>query len=176
MRIARSRCCPLRRHTPSVRGVGKNGPVPAPDALARFSAPTREWFLGSFAAPTLPPRWELGTRSPTESTRWSSPRPASGKTLSAFLWAIDRLSTAPPTNRPRLTRVVFVSPLKALAVDVERNLRAPLAGIAAATIAAGGPAPQVTVGIRSGDTPVAARRQLVRTPPDILITTPSRCI
>jgi len=145
--------------------------VPAPDALARFSAPTREWFLGSFAAPTPAQVGAWDSIADGEHTLVIAPT-GSGKTLSAFLWAIDRLSTAPPTNRPRLTRVVFVSPLKALAVDVERNLRAPLAGIAAATIAAGGPAPQVTVGIRSGDTPAAARRQLVRTPPDILITTP----
>ncbi len=143
----------------------------APDALARFCAPTREWFRGSFAAPTPAQVGAWESIAERHHTLVIAPT-GSGKTLSAFLWAIDRLVAAPPPGPGRGTKVVYISPLKALAVDVERNLRGPLAGIAAAATAAGTTAPEITVGIRSGDTPAAARRQLVRTPPDILITTP----
>jgi ATP-dependent Lhr-like helicase len=86
----------------------------------------------------------------------------SGKTLAAFLWALDRLAAADPAD-PRGTRVVYVSPLKALAYDVERNLRAPLRGIGA---------DNVTIGIRTGDTPKRERAAMLRNPPDILVTTP----
>src|SRR3954447_22606289 len=139
-------------------------------ALERFSVPTREWFRAAFAQPT-----------PAQAGAWeaiSQQRHAlvvaptgSGKTLSAFLWAIDRLLTE---GRPmeKGTRVLYVSPLKALAVDVERNLRAPLTGIRQTRERLGTTIPDVTVGIRSGDTPAAERRTLARTPPDILITTP----
>ena len=87
----------------------------------------------------------------------------SGKTLAAFLWALDRLSADPPAVSPAATRVVYVSPLKALAYDIERNLRAPLRGIGATG---------VRVGIRTGDTPQRERTAMARNPPDILITTP----
>src|SRR3954451_19574538 len=147
-----------------------------PSALARFSAPTRTWFGAAFAEPT-----------PAQTGAWeaiSQGRHAlvvaptgSGKTLSAFLWAIDRLLTEGPgldgvDGRHRGTRVLYVSPLKALAVDVERNLRAPLIGIRQTAARLGEIVPEVSVGIRSGDTPAAERRTLARTPPDILITTP----
>ncbi|GAB10561.1 putative ATP-dependent helicase, partial [Gordonia araii NBRC 100433] len=149
--------------------------MPAPDALARFSAPTRAWFSGSFAAPTAAQVGAWGSIAAGEHTLVIAPT-GSGKTLSAFLWAIDRLASADGpkagTGGTRRTKVLYISPLKALAVDVERNLRAPLTGIAAAATAAGVTPPKISVGIRSGDTPAAARRQLVRTPPDILITTP----
>ena len=145
--------------------------MPAPDALSRFSAPTREWFTGSFPAPTPAQVGAWESIADGHHTLVIAPT-GSGKTLSAFLWAIDRLAGAHAHTTPRRTKVVYISPLKALAVDVERNLRAPLTGISAAAIAAGTAPPEVTVGIRSGDTPAAARRQLVRTPPDILITTP----
>src|SRR3954454_2217237 len=139
-------------------------------ALERFSAPTREWFRAAFAQPT-----------PAQAGAWeaiSQQRHAlvvaptgSGKTLSAFLWAIDRLLTeGSPAEKG--TRVLYVSPLKALAVDVERNLRAPLTGIRQTAERLGTSVPDVTVGIRSGDTPAAERRTLARTPPDVLITTP----
>ncbi len=142
----------------------------APSALERFSAPTRTWFEAAFAAPT-----------PAQSGAWEAiadgrhalvvAPTGSGKTLSAFLWAIDRLLTE---GRPaeKGTRVLYVSPLKALAVDVERNLRAPLTGIRQTGERLGTALPDLTVGIRSGDTPAAERRTLARTPPDILITTP----
>ncbi len=97
----------------------------------------------------------------------------SGKTLAAFLWALDQLAAEPPPeNRQHRCRVLYVSPLKALAVDVERNLRAPLAGIRQATHRLGLPEPSITVGMRTGDTPAEERRAFNRTPPDILVTTP----
>ena len=97
----------------------------------------------------------------------------SGKTLAAFLWSLDRLASEPaPAEPQRRCRVLYVSPLKALAVDVERNLRAPLTGIRHAAPRLGLPEPEITVGVRSGDTPADERRRLARTPPDILITTP----
>jgi ATP-dependent Lhr-like helicase len=97
----------------------------------------------------------------------------SGKTLSAFLWSLDRLLTSErPADRTKRTRVLYVSPLKALAVDVERNLRSPLTGIRHTADRLGTPVPEVTVGVRSGDTPAADRRKLVTKPPDIMITTP----
>jgi ATP-dependent Lhr-like helicase len=92
----------------------------------------------------------------------------SGKTLAAFLWAIDRLAHEPGAG----TRVLYISPLKALAIDVERNLRTPLAGISRIAAQDGSAAPTIRVGVRSGDTPPAQRRQLITNPPDILITTP----
>ncbi|OOK67741.1 DEAD/DEAH box helicase family protein [Mycobacterium kansasii] len=94
----------------------------------------------------------------------------SGKTLAAFLWALDSLAAAP--DRQAGTRVLYVSPLKALGVDVERNLRTPLAGLTRLAERRGLPAPDISVGVRSGDTPPAARRQLIARPPDVLITTP----
>ncbi|MBV8928369.1 MAG: DEAD/DEAH box helicase, partial [Mycobacteriaceae bacterium] len=92
----------------------------------------------------------------------------SGKTLAAFLWAIDRLASTPGKG----TRVLYVSPLKALAVDVERNLRTPLTGITRTSQRLSLPSPDISVGVRSGDTPTARRRELITRPPDILITTP----
>lgn len=97
----------------------------------------------------------------------------SGKTLAAFLAALDQLaSTPPPADPKKRCRVLYVSPLKALAVDVERNLRSPLTGIRQESVRLGLPEPEVRVGIRSGDTPPAERRSLSTRPPDILITTP----
>ncbi|MGW0899875.1 DEAD/DEAH box helicase, partial [Streptomyces goshikiensis] len=97
----------------------------------------------------------------------------SGKTLAAFLAALDRLASTPPPAEPKKRcRVLYVSPLKALAVDVERNLRSPLTGIRQESVRLGLPEPEIRVGIRSGDTPPAERRALSTRPPDILITTP----
>ncbi len=144
----------------------------SPGPLGGFSAPTRDWFTGAFEAPTPAQvgAWEFITAgrdglvvAPT----------GSGKTLAAFLWALDRVAFGEPaTERAHRCRVLYVSPLKALAVDVERNLRAPLAGIRQAATRLGLPEPDVTVGLRSGDTPADVRRRLVSTPPDVLITTP----
>src|SRR5215469_1307495 len=96
----------------------------------------------------------------------------SGKTLAAFLWCLDRLATEPAPPGPERCRVLYVSPLKALAVDVERNLRAPLVGLRLHAERLGLPVPEIGVAIRSGDTPAEDRRGMERTPPDILITTP----
>jgi ATP-dependent Lhr-like helicase len=141
-------------------------------ALDPFSPATRAWFEGAFREPT-----------PAQAGAWqaiSSKRHAlvvaptgSGKTLSAFLWSLDRLAAEPrPSNPKQRTRVLYISPLKALGVDVERNLRAPLVGITQTARRLGAEVPTITVGVRSGDTPAADRRVLLRDPPDILITTP----
>ncbi|HEY2880497.1 ATP-dependent helicase [Nocardioides sp.] len=141
-----------------------------PASLERFSAPTREWFGAAFAEPTAAQAGAWQAIADGQHALVVAPT-GSGKTLSAFLWAIDRLLTRPrPAEKG--TRVLYVSPLKALAVDVERNLRAPLIGIRQTADRLGNRLPDVTVGIRSGDTPAAERRTLARTPPDILITTP----
>src|SRR5438309_6105900 len=96
----------------------------------------------------------------------------SGKTLAAFLWCIDRLASEPMPAESERCRVLYVSPLKALAHDVDRNLRSPLVGIRRQIEAAGGVAPEITAAIRTGDTPSDVRRSMERHPPDILITTP----
>ena len=145
-------------------------------SLERFSAPTREWFGAAFAEPTAAQAGAWEAIADGRHALVVAPT-GSGKTLSAFLWAIDRLLTQPGLDRldqrrSKGTRVLYISPLKALAVDVERNLRAPLIGIRQTAERLGARLPDVTVGIRSGDTPAAERRTLARTPPDILITTP----
>ncbi|MFZ1161631.1 ATP-dependent helicase [Mycobacterium sp.] len=141
------------------------------DALARFSVVTRDWFAGTFAAPTPAQADAWSAIADGHNTLVIAPT-GSGKTLAAFLWAIDTLAGAPRSERAAGTRVLYVSPLKALAVDVERNLRTPLAGMARVAAQQGLPAPEITVGLRSGDTSPARRRQLVSNPPDVLITTP----
>ena len=140
--------------------------------LDRFSPATREWFLGAFAAPT-PAQLGAWEAISTGSHALVVAPTGSGKTLAAFLWAIDQLTAEPATGDPRhRTRVLYISPLKALGVDVERNLRAPLVGVTQTARRLGGEVPSVTAGVRSGDTTPADRRVLARTPPDILITTP----
>ncbi|WBB82369.1 ATP-dependent helicase [Micromonospora sp. WMMD882] len=140
--------------------------------MAGFGPATRAWFTAAFAAPT-----------PAQAGAWQSiaagrhalvvAPTGSGKTLAAFLWSLDRLASEPaPTERRQRCRVLYVSPLKALAVDVERNLRTPLAGIRQAATRLGVPPPDLTVGMRTGDTPADERRAFARTPPDVLITTP----
>ncbi|MCH5643597.1 ATP-dependent helicase [Gordonia sp. ABSL49_1] len=137
--------------------------------LQRFTAPTRRWFSGAFPEPTAAQTGAWNSIADGENTLVIAPT-GSGKTLSAFLWALDRLAAEP--DRAHGTRVLYISPLKALAVDVERNLRAPLTGITRAAQELGLPEPNITVGLRSGDTPANQRRLLARQPPDILITTP----
>ncbi|MFD8752220.1 ATP-dependent helicase [Kitasatospora sp. NPDC059577] len=145
---------------------------PADDPLAGFAPTTRAWFTGAFSAPT--PAQAEAWRAIGRGTDVLVVAPTgSGKTLAAFLSALDRLSSTPPPAEPRRRcRVLYVSPLKALAVDVERNLRAPLAGLRQAAVRLGLPEPEVQVAIRSGDTPAADRRRFATHPPDILITTP----
>jgi ATP-dependent helicase Lhr and Lhr-like helicase len=131
----------------------------AKDPLAPFSAPLREWFAASFDAPTPAQAGGWPAISSGANTLICAPT-GSGKTLAAFLWGIDRLSGEPEHGSG--TRIVYVSPLKALSYDIERNLRAPLAGIGA----------DISVGLRTGDTPQKERQAMRRKPPDILITTP----
>ncbi|MSV90742.1 MAG: DEAD/DEAH box helicase, partial [Actinobacteria bacterium] len=139
------------------------------EPLDPFSAPVREWFLASF-----------GQATPVQSAGWPAiaggdhalllAPTGSGKTLAAFLWSIDRLMA--DTNTGTGTRVLYLSPLRALAVDVDKNLRAPLKGISLAGERLGIPLRTPVVGIRTGDTDARERRQLIKHPPDILITTP----
>ncbi|OYO22053.1 ATP-dependent helicase [Enemella dayhoffiae] len=140
------------------------------DPLAGFSPPVREWFGNSFAEPTeaQTDAWRAITAG--EHALVVAPT-GSGKTLAAFLAALDDLVTDPPAPGDGC-RVLYVSPLKALAVDVERNLRAPLRGISRAASRLGLTEPEVRVGVRSGDTSPTDRRRLQAKPPDILITTP----
>jgi len=137
--------------------------------LGRFGAITREWFASTFAAPTMAQADAWAAIADGKNTLVIAPT-GSGKTLAAFLWALDSLAGS--SERQAGTRVLYVSPLKALAVDVERNLRTPLAGLTRIAERRGLPAPEISVGVRSGDTPPARRRQLIAQPPDVLITTP----
>lgn len=142
------------------------------DPVNRFGAATQDWFRGAFAAPTEAQTQAWDAIVAGEHALVVAPT-GSGKTLAAFLSALDRLATEPkPAEPKRRCRVLYVSPLKALAVDVERNLRSPLAGIRQATSRAGETPPDITVGMRTGDTPADQRRSFARTPPDILVTTP----
>ncbi|KGH47912.1 DEAD/DEAH box helicase [Modestobacter caceresii] len=141
-------------------------------ALERFSAPTQAWFTGAFEQPTAAQEGAWTAISSGEHALVVAPT-GSGKTLAAFLWSLDRLAATPPPEDPLARcRVLYVSPLKALAVDVERNLRAPLTGIGQAAARLGQERPEISVGIRSGDTPADERRLFAKRPPDILITTP----
>ncbi|ABM12461.1 ATP dependent helicase, Lhr family [Mycolicibacterium vanbaalenii PYR-1] len=139
------------------------------DPLARFSALTREWFTGTFVKPTPAQAQAWNAIADGDNTLVIAPT-GSGKTLAAFLWAIDGLAREPAAQRG--TRVLYVSPLKALAVDVERNLRTPLTGISRIAERTGQQPPAISVGVRSGDTTPSKRRELITKPPDILITTP----
>ena len=174
---------------PDVGGTGEDGDVG--DVLSRFSPATQDWFRGAFAAPTSAQAGAWEAISHGRHALVVAPT-GSGKTLSAFLWAIDRVfrerqaeadaaGPAPPGTSgrsratkadPARTRILYISPLKALGVDVERNLRSPLVGIGQSARRLGVPSPDVTVGVRSGDTTSSDRRKLVAAPPDILITTP----
>ncbi len=141
------------------------------EALNAFSPATRAWFGESFSEPTTVQReaWQAIARG--EHALVVAPT-GSGKTLAAFLWAIDRLHSSGADAATTGTKVLYLSPLKALGVDVERNLRAPLVGIARTAAAHGLEVPEVSVGVRSGDTLPGERRALVTHPPEILITTP----
>src|SRR6187402_863802 len=144
--------------------------TPAADALELFHAITAEWFRAVFEAPTVPQTEGWPAIAKGESTLILAPT-GTGKTLTAFLWCLDKLMlSAPPKEEG--CRVVYLSPLKALAVDVERNLRSPLAGIANMAQRAGVPFHMPTISVRTGDTPAADRARFVRHPGDILITTP----
>ncbi|HEY1251646.1 MAG TPA: DEAD/DEAH box helicase, partial [Thermoanaerobaculia bacterium] len=141
------------------------------EPLSGFAPAVREWFGATFREPTAAQRKGWPPILAGKSTLLLAPT-GSGKTLAAFLAGLDRLMFSPEPPRKNRCRILYVSPLKALAVDVERNLRAPIAGVAATAERLGVPFVLPTVAIRSGDTPQADRARIARTPPDILITTP----
>ncbi len=141
------------------------------DPLAPFHPATRGWFSAAFEAPTRPQTagWPAIARG--DSTLILAPT-GSGKTLTAFLWCLNRLMFTPAPPKRGRCRVLYVSPLKALAVDVQRNLRAPLAGIAQVADGLGEAYVTPAIAIRTGDTPQSERARFQREPADILITTP----
>src|SRR4051794_3989463 len=175
-----ARCRRRRRRTttpPSARRSPAGFPAPYPgpmaqDPLKGFEPQVREWFSRAFAAPTEAQAQAWPAIATGEHVLISAPT-GSGKTLAAFLWGLNRFvrdgdvaegpsSRGPGRRNPSRTRLVYVSPLKALSYDVERNLRAPLRGIGA----------DLSVAVRTGDTPQAERAAMRRHPPDVLITTP----
>ena len=147
--------------------MARRAPVPA----KAFHPAVTEWFASAFPAPTRAQQLGWPEIRAGQSTLIFAPT-GSGKTLAAFLSAIDRLMFSPVPAKDARCRVVYVSPLRALAVDVERNLRAPLAGIARVAETRGDTFHVPEIGIRTGDTPAADRARMARRPPDILITTP----
>jgi ATP-dependent Lhr-like helicase len=151
---------PQRAAARKIGGLTANAKTSAgSDPLAPFSAPVRRWFEASFEGPTPAQTGGWEAISSGANTLICAPT-GSGKTLASFLWGIDKLSRE--TDRGNGVRLVYVSPLKALSYDIERNLRAPLRGIGA----------DISVGLRTGDTPQKERRAMQKNPPDILITTP----
>jgi ATP-dependent Lhr-like helicase len=154
----------------------RTGRTEQADPLETFAPAVADWFRSAFPAPTRAQIDGWAAISAGRHTLIHAPT-GSGKTLAAFLWCLDRLVRAPSPQatreRPGHVRVLYISPLKALSYDVERNLRAPLAGIALAAARRGDPAPAISVGLRTGDTSAEERRPArVLPPPDILITTP----
>ncbi|MEX1178179.1 MAG: DEAD/DEAH box helicase [Nitriliruptor sp.] len=141
------------------------------DVLERFSPPVREWFRTTFATPTDAQARGWPAIADGDHTLILAPT-GSGKTLTAFLAAIDRLVSDPVPAKDERLRVIYLSPLRALAVDVDRNLRAPLEGIRLAAEREGQVVHRPEVGVRTGDTPARDRERMRRTPPDVLITTP----
>src|ERR1700710_2395357 len=130
------------------------------EPLAAFTPQVREWFGRAFAEPTAAQAQAWPAIATGEHVLISAPT-GSGKTLAAFLYGIDRLNSA-ADDETKGIQLVYVSPLKALSYDIDRNLRTPLRGIGA----------DLEVGVRTGDTPQRERQRMLREPPDILITTP----
>jgi ATP-dependent helicase Lhr and Lhr-like helicase len=162
----------MLKYMPSRRPTPENQPTTSTDPFACFHPVTREWFNAVFDAPTAPQQmgWPVIARG--ENALILAPT-GTGKTLTAFLWCLDRLMLHPaPEGRNKGCRIVYVSPLKALAVDVERNLRSPLAGMANMARRMGVPFRQPGIMVRTGDTPQKERARFARQPDEILITTP----
>src|SRR3984957_209457 len=138
---------------------------------ALFAAPVRVWFEAVFAAPTSPQLQGGPAIARSESTLILAPT-GTGKTLAAFLWCINRLMFSPVPEKQQRCRVLYISPIKALAVDIERNLRAPLVGVAQAARRLQVPFHEPGVAVRTGDTSPGERARFLRAPSDILVTTP----
>ena len=136
-----------------------------------FTPATRAWFESTFMAPTDAQRLGWEAIAAGSHTLIHAPT-GSGKTLAAFLWGIDRLASEPAPEEAQRCRLLYVSPMKALAYDIERNLRAPLTGIRLAADRLGGAPPEISVAMRTGDTASRDRQAMLRHPPDIVITTP----
>jgi ATP-dependent helicase Lhr and Lhr-like helicase len=141
------------------------------NALSLFHPAVRQWFSSAFASPTLAQQMSWPAIARGESTLLLAPT-GSGKTLAAFLWCLNQTMFSPPPAKGARCRVLYISPLKALAVDVERNLRIPLAGIAEVAAGRADSFHLPTIFVRTGDTPSAERSRFQRMPADILITTP----
>jgi ATP-dependent Lhr-like helicase len=139
------------------------------DSLRLFAPPIADWFADRYGEPTDVQAKAWPRIAAGEHVLLTAPT-GSGKTLAAFLWALDRLLTG--EWEPGATRVLYVSPLKALGNDIQRNLTEPLAELAARFSSDDGNKPVIRVESRTGDTPQSARRRMQRTPPEILITTP----
>ena len=139
--------------------------------LELFHPAVREWFRNVFPGPTRPQRMGWAAIARGDSTLILAPT-GTGKTLAAFLWCINRLMFAAVPDKKQRCRVIYISPIKALAVDVERNLQTPLAGIAEAAQKLGSEYHEPVISMRTGDTPAAQRTRFARNPGDILITTP----
>ena len=154
----------------------KNASPPLPDI---FSQATRDWFASAFQHPTLVQSQTWAVTAANQHALVIAPT-GSGKTLAAFLYALDRLfregeekHTTPPSGKEKnVTRILYISPIKALGTDVQRNLQIPLQGISEARKKRASTEVTIRVGIRTGDTPPQERAKLSRHPPDILITTP----
>ena len=141
------------------------------DVLDRFTPATSTWFRETFDHPTDAQRAAWPSILDGASTLLLAPT-GSGKTIAAFLAAIDRAITSPEPPKEGRCRILYVSPLKALAVDIERNLRSPLAGITKTAERLGVPFRGLETAMRTGDTPASERARMLRRPPDLLITTP----
>ena len=139
--------------------------------LDALSPLTRTWFGESFPAPTEAQALAWPAIASGTDVLVVAPT-GSGKTLAAFLWGLDRLATSPVPPPDQRLRILYVSPLKALAADIERNLRSPLAGLRHVARREGCPEPEIRTFVRTGDTPAEERRRFGKAPPDILITTP----
>src|ERR671934_1880408 len=140
-------------------------------SLELFTPAARAWFEATFERPTQVQERGWKAVAAGRHTLMTAPT-GSGKTLAAFLWCLDRLVSEPEPEAAERCRVLYVSPLKALAVDVDRNLRAPLAGIRREAERLGVRLHEPVTAMRTGDTPAEDRRRFTRTPPDVLITTP----
>jgi len=161
----------MSKHNNSRNALPSTSPATGAEGLTVFHPAVRDWFEAVFAAPTHPQLLGWPAIARGESTLILAPT-GTGKTLAAFLWSIDRLMFSPVPAEGHRCRILYISPIKALAVDVDRNLQAPLTGIAHSAQRLGIPHHQPVVAVRTGDTPSAERARFLRHPSDILVTTP----